>query len=744
MAVYTSSEPPAFDLGAFFLTVRAPILAVLAVALMYAVPTFAQSSGQSHGSAAVASTETLPADASGADSAADTTTDTTTDTACLSVEEAQRFVASVRADLNEEQQYSVLRATMQEHLDAGAFSPLVADAYLALLTPPRLEEDGDLAQQVYIRLIETLGSATSEAEQQVERRYAAQFVPLLSDADARQVLRGDPDDRVQTWTFQEGAGDVLSTWWRRSDPMPATPHNERLIEHMQRVAVATQTYSCDERTSGFDDRGMVFVRYGRPGRTDEIEYNSMNFQLDVFRFGVPVTQRDFPDNELWSYPEIDDASYFIFTENAGRCYDLGGASDLVPSRLLQGRGRSDRAENIAYSGMMALRHVYAELSLFHIDFSATYSEIETYVSFQENAAVQAEVEDIFGIKAGSGGMQTTTVGAGLNQTRTIASSPNFGISTPSGFVTSMAIQIDQEDRAAAYRRKQNTPRQVTDLVTSEEVMPVAVQTSRFLNPDGTTRVEVAWGVQKHHLRPLDEDAEARPSLLTFDAVQFDTDYRRLNQAEQQYAIKPSALVGDDLFVSPPVVFETTRGISHFGLQWTQFDIENDASGEPVMGKRMRIATSRTDSLPPLHAAGDRLEMSDVRYMIAPTGTVDDAVSFPFSTFSPDTPLVLYFELYHLAYGDDDQTTYTVAYDVERRARQGWRRLFGAGDIEKTTTEMSYSRTQRRAEEFISIDLSTLRQPKSQDLRVTVRVTDTVTGQTVARTNSIRLVGTKEL
>lgn len=734
MAVSISSLSSVFATGASFLTVRVPILAVFVVALMYTIPTFAQSGERSDAPAAMASTgETVSADA-----------DPAADAAHLTVEEAQRFVASVRTDLNEEQQYSVLRATMQEHLDANAFSPLVADAYLTLLTPDRLEADRDLAHQTYIRLIETLGSATSEPEQQVERRHAAQIVPLLSAADARQVLRGDPDDRVEKWAFREGAGDVLATWWRRSDPMPATPHNERLSEHMQRVAVATETYSCDERASGFDDRGMVFVRYGAPGRTDEIEYNSMNFQLDVFRFGVPVTQRDFPDNELWSYPEIDDASYFIFTENARRCYDLGGASDLVPSRLFQGRGRSERAENIAYSGMMALRYVYNELSLFHIDFSATYSEIENYVLFQENAAIEAEVENVFGIKAGSGGMQTTTVGAGLNQTRTIASSPNFGITTPAGFVTPIAMQIEQEDRAAAYRRKQNTPRQVTDLITSEEVMPVAVQLSRFLNPDGTTRVEVAWGVQKLHLRPLDEDAEAKPSLLTFDAVQFDADYRRLDQMEQRYAIEPSALVGDDLFVSPPVVFETTRDISHFGLQWTQFDIDNDASGEPVMGERMRIATSRTDSLLTLHAAGERLEMSDVRYMIAPSGTVDDAVSFPFSTFSPDTPLVLYFELYHLAYGADDQTTYTVAYDVERRDRQGWRRLFGTGDTEKTTTEVTYSGTQRRAEEFISIDLSTLRQPKTQDLRVTVRVTDDVTGETVARAQRIKLVGTEEL
>jgi len=159
---------------------------------------------------------------------------------------------------------------------------------------------------------------------------------------------------------------------------------------------------------------------------------------------------------------------------------------------------------------------------------------------------------------------------------------------------------------------------------------------------------------------------------------------------------------------------------------------------------MRIGTVRADSLRPLDPSGERLEMSDVRRMISRSENPEGAVAFPFSTFSPETPLVLYFEVYHLTYGADDQTKYTVAYDIERRSRRGWRRLVGAADTEKTTTEVTHSDRQRRSEEFIAIDLSTLRQPELQDLRVTVRFTDTVTGDTVARTQAVRLVGTNKL
>lgn len=656
--------------------------------------------------------------------------------------ESMERLAVVQENLAPAKQYTALRATVLEEADRGSFDPVFADAFLDMLTPERLAADRDLAHRTYLRLLGEMGVAAGPTEQRIYRKHAARLLPLVPEAIVRQVIRENRRTAPQAWTFHPDAGTVMQTWWRQKDPMPGTLHNERLDEHLERISFATTQYPCEHRTSGVDDRGLVYIRYGPPGRTDEVDYNDPNFRMEVFRFGVPITQYEFPSNELWSYAEIDDAGYFVFTENARQCYDLGGALDLIPDRLYQNRGRSERAENIAYSAMMALRYVYSELALFHIDFSMAYNEIESYVSFQENEAMATEAREALG--GDSRNTQTQSIGSGFNQTRTISSSDNFGIPTPAGFVESMVTDIQQQDHAASYRRREVMPREATDLIRSEEVMPVAVQTARFLNPDGTTRVEIAWGLQKLHLRPLDPDAEARLSLLDFDAVQFDAAYERVDTAEQRYTIRPETLVGDDLFVSPPVVFETTADVSHFGMQWTQFDVVTDDAEEARLGERMRIGTVRTDSLRPLDPSGERLEMSDVRLMISPSGNPEDAVAFPFSTFSPETPLVLSFEVYHLAYRADDQTEYTVAYDIERRSRRGWRRLFRAADTEKTTTEVTYSGRQRRSEEFIAIDLSTLRQPETQDLRVTVRVTDTVTGDTVARTQQIQLVGTDKL
>ena len=54
------------------------------------------------------------------------------------------------------------------------------------------------------------------------------------------------------------------------------------------------------------------------------------------------------------------------------------------------------------------------------------------------------------------------------------------------------------------------------------------------------------------------------------------------------------------------------------------------------------------------------------------------------------------------------------------------------DTQRTTTETTREGSSRRTDEFIELDLAVLDREKPQDIRVTVRVTDEVTGQSVER------------
>jgi hypothetical protein len=95
-------------------------------------------------------------------------------------------------------------------------------------------------------------------------------------------------------------------------------------------------------------------------------------------------------------------------------------------------------------------------------------------------------------------------------------------------------------------------------------------------------------------------------------------------------------------------------------------------------------------------------------------------------------LLLSFEVYHLTYGADDRTRYSVSYEAEGETKRGWTELLRGTDTQRTSTEMTMEGTDRRTRETILLDLSEIERDEPQDVRVTVRVTDEVTGTTVSR------------
>ena len=75
--------------------------------------------------------------------------------------------------------------------------------------------------------------------------------------------------------------DFVRMFWQRRDPTPATPGNERLVEHYRRVLYAMQHFSAGQKP--WDKRGEIYIRYGEPAhrsRADDVRYE---MDLDVVR-----------------------------------------------------------------------------------------------------------------------------------------------------------------------------------------------------------------------------------------------------------------------------------------------------------------------------------------------------------------------------------------------------------------------------------------------------------------------------
>lgn len=632
---------------------------------------------------------------------------------------------------------STWTAGVEAVVDAGRFDVRLADAYVRSLSPQRLRGHRLFAADVFTHLMGRVRPDAPDDEQAIFRRHLAQIAPMMDDDVFDDVVTQPRNADPETWTFEVDAGTTLQSWWRRLDPLPATLENERVEEHLTRLATAQTAYACPERTGALDDRGHVYLRYGAPARQHEVSFNDGEFIREVYRFGVNVNPRDFPQNELWLYPHISDSGYYLFAEERRDCYDVASANDLLPSHLQQYRGNTDRGMNIAYSAMIALRHIYRELALYHVDYGARYSSIESYVSYQETQAVRAETAEALGTDQGPGaGPRHSEVGTGAGQTRYVFSDPMMGVEPPTQFVASMVAEGRRASAAAARRRDTSMPTQHTDLLDDVGTLPVAVRTARFLTPSGATRTEVSWGLSTRGLVLRVDDA-VQPSMLTVAAVRYGADYRQEQAIQQQHPVTVRDLKGP-LYVGPTLRLDATTSVTHLGLQWAQYGVDRGRE-MTTLGRRERLATARADSLAPLSNDPGTLEMSDVQVLLAPADTaaalVDptaNGIPYPFAQISSSLPLMLYFEAYHLTYGPDDRTRYTVTYEVEGRTRRGWTRLFRGTDPQRTATSTTVEGTSRRSEEVILLDLSQIERDDTQDVRVTVRVTDEVTGQTVSR------------
>lgn len=612
---------------------------------------------------------------------------------------------------------------------AGAFDVRLADAYLQALLATGLEGQRLEAANVYLQLLRHADASLTPVEAKVVRRYAAQTALLMTEETRARI--GDGSVHDTSWTLNDDAGSFLRAWWNRHDVAPATPENERLEEHLERLAVAQSKYAYEERPTGLDDRGETYVRYGAPFRQRSITYNDAGFFLDVFRFGVNVASFDFPENEIWTYPHIHHAAYFVFVKKNG-LFRIGSSAELIPSRLRTTFSNSERHLNRAVSSLAAMRYIYRHLALYHPDFSRLYNEVENYASWQEmNAAAYKATGEA------PPGTTVRTVGAGVNQKRAVFASPVFGIEMPSRFVQWTANQQEVVDAHARRLRRKTMPPQHSQLFAGMDSLVLSVRTARFLEPDGRTRTEVYWGTASRYLH-LPKDDTDKASLVKLTAVQYDRDYNRSDMSHRWYNTTPAE---EEMGLVVPNHFETwsTANVYHLGLQWEQY--AGTLSAERVqLNEQLRMARRHVDTLRALHTEEHRLEMSDLEPLLprqdfnlgAPNAS-EASTPYPFERIASDASLLLYFELYHLGFNDEGRTHYTVAYDVLRRTeRGGIAQLFRGDDEQRTTTSTTYEGDSRTAREQILIDLSEWERKKPGKLIVTVRVTDEITGQQIER------------
>ncbi len=579
--------------------------------------------------------------------------------------------------------------------EAGRIDLRLADA---LLTETFARKDTlryPVATSAYLTLLEHLDGDLPEDLRPIRTRVLAPLALILPDS-LREATGLTDAETAGTARLPVGMGARLAAWWRSMDPLPATPENERLREHLERVAHATKTFGHPLAPLGFDDRAKIYIRLGPPTRTTAV----MIDQNAPLRPQLSDALAPFyPEGVFWVYDHVDDTAQYLFVRERGRPFRLGSPVDLVPPSL--------RGKRSSLRLMEAMMGIYRMLALYHRKghYVSMYEQIENYLGLLEDYALA--------------GTQRSPAG-------TYRATPP----APAATVFSTLSRARAEDRRAIRSREARVPAAYTNVFDEVDRLPVEVRWARFLDPDGTTRTEVYWGLKTRDLAPskklekrLSEDGFTPTGqyLIEMTALRQAEDFRARGRQVARRMVADAG--GDETAVIPAQTFVARGDTGRYGLA-LQWDVFWSSVGAAVArGPKLKVGVYRIGAVEALSSDPARLEMSDLKplRLFNPAQSLDQAAPYPHGALLPEIPFGLYFEVYHLTFGTDDRAHFTVAYEVSREGERG----------ERITATTPYTSDHRTARETIFLDLNRLRDEGR--FEVAVHVTDDTTGHTVTRT-----------
>jgi len=143
----------------------------------------------------------------------------------------------------------LMAASLQKRPDLIRELPIVAQTHLG-------QGDFDRANELFATYLDRVDAGERACYDDIT------FVGALDEIKAY-AATSSPEERRE----------FLRRFWTERDLVPATPVNERLLEHYRRVWVARNRFG--EKQTPWDRRGEVYIRYGEPdfrARSDEIDF----------------------------------------------------------------------------------------------------------------------------------------------------------------------------------------------------------------------------------------------------------------------------------------------------------------------------------------------------------------------------------------------------------------------------------------------------------------------------------------
>lgn len=251
-----------------------------------------------------------------------------------------------------------------------------------------------------------------------EWAYTYEYTSLDTAAIGRELERMKPivsNDRYENWLAllrQEDPTIIsrMAAFWKSMDPTPDTYHNERLLEHWERIAYARENFVLKELPPyGTDERGPVYVKYGEPDRefSDHLkaEYGQIFKLLRRFVSGSIydllammediMSYHNEPFVEVWSYDkpvkEMEHNLIHIFGESAdGEFGKLNSIENVLSRGALSFSSNYSRRSTVRdlgffqdvplsfiTPGAILQYHYYLQLYGFDLYFSEALNALES-------------------------------------------------------------------------------------------------------------------------------------------------------------------------------------------------------------------------------------------------------------------------------------------------------------------------------------------------------------------------------
>lgn len=222
--------------------------------------------------------------------------------------------------------------------------------------------------------------------------YAAQHDSLLaaeqyymqalddSDKTSQPILLEDVQmlfsrQDMENYQKTKNKSAFLKTFWLVRDPTPRTPENERVEEHLRRLAYVCKYFRSTESFRKYDDRGTIYLKYGEPsyrywdtggGAEDGVQglnrYQNESWTYDyVLGDNKDGLVFDFANKSKTGYTMVNDLDETIIIHSGGIRGYMPGLGDplareqfalatLFPAQILY-RNRAD--VNYGYYGRLA-------------------------------------------------------------------------------------------------------------------------------------------------------------------------------------------------------------------------------------------------------------------------------------------------------------------------------------------------------------------------------------------------------